>query len=68
MSKKNPQNGATFTKGKPVRRPPTVANPGREAAQREIDTLDAARRRSLDKLFHTDKTAFLQELGLLKGK
>jgi hypothetical protein len=45
MSAKNPQNGPTFTKGKPIRRAPPAPNPGRNAAQQVVNELDAAKSR-----------------------
>jgi hypothetical protein len=46
MSRKNPQNGATFTKGKPIKGPPRLPDPAREAAQLEVDRLNAAKART----------------------
>jgi hypothetical protein len=68
MSAKNPNNGATFTKGKPIRPPPSVPDPGREAAQLTEDRRVTAKSRRLHKLSHTDMHGYLRELGLLSGK
>jgi hypothetical protein len=49
MSKSHPQNGATLTKGKPIKGPPRPPDPAREAAQLAVDQLDAAKSREFDK-------------------
>ena len=67
MSAKNPNNGATFTKGKPIRQPPPAPDPGREAAQLAVDQLDTAKSRRLHKLMHTDMHKFFREIGLNSG-
>jgi hypothetical protein len=49
MTAKHPNNGATFTKGKPIKGPPSPPDPAREAAQFAEDQLNAAKSREFAK-------------------
>ena len=49
MSAKNPQNGATFTKGKRIKGPRRPPDPGRKAGQIAADRIDAAKSRAFNK-------------------
>ena len=54
MSAKHPYNGATFTKGKPIKAPPPPPDPGGEAGQLAVDRLDAAKSREFAKRVKKD--------------
>jgi hypothetical protein len=57
-----------MTKGKPLRRAPSVPDPEHEAAKHVLDGLDTAKTRRMNQLLHSDPAAALKELGLPKKK
>jgi hypothetical protein len=68
---KRPQNGPTFTKAPPKKRPPMtdderVAWQARKDAELEDTKRTAAKTRNLHQLIHKDPKPALRELGLLK--